>query len=40
MGDIGFARNAFLALVPLRTEPIGLAHPLDLGGRQVGFELV
>ena len=40
VGDVGFARNALLAAVLFRAEFIGFAYPLDLSGRQIGFELV
>jgi hypothetical protein len=40
MRDVGFARNALLAAVLLRAEFIRFAHPLDLRGRQIGFEFV
>ena len=38
--DVRFARNALLALMLFRAEVVGFAHPLDLSGRQIGFELV
>ncbi len=40
MGDVGFARDALLPAVLLGAEFIGFAHPLHLGGRQIGFEFV
>ena len=40
VGDVGFARNALLAAVLFRTEFMSFAYPLDLSGRQIGFELV
>ena len=38
--DVGLARDALLALVVLGAEVVGFAHPLDLRGRKIGFELV
>ena len=40
MGDVGLTRNALLAFMAQRAELIGIAYPLDLGGWQVGLELV
>ena len=38
--NVGLARDALLAAMLFRAEIVGFAHPLDLGGRQIGFEFV
>ena len=40
MRDVGLAGEALLALVRLGAEFRGLAHALDLLGRQIGFDAV
>ena len=40
MGDVGLTRDAFLTLVALGAEVVGLAHALDLRGGQIAFELI
>jgi hypothetical protein len=40
MSNVGFAGDAFLALVFFRAVIVGFAHALDLRGGEVGFELV
>jgi len=40
VGDIGLAGDPLLALMLGGAELIGVTHPLDLHGRQIGFELI
>jgi hypothetical protein len=38
--DVRLPRNALLAMMFFRAEFVGLADPLDLRGREIGFELI
>jgi hypothetical protein len=40
MRDIGLAAQALLPLVSGRAEFVSIADPIDLLGRQVGFEFI
>ena len=40
VGDVRFARDALLAAMLFGAEFVGFPHPLDLRGREVGFELI